>query len=737
MIMNRKFLKYFVFVVIAVLIGACSGSNSEQLKEIEASFQVRKDVVYEEAQTDLKQDHVFEFKISKTAQKVLKERRYPSRKYFSVYTDKELNNEIKFKYDNEDGNISIAPNSKSTIRFEKASEKSAIAHEDGEWGIFDHYFLVQNIDLDTGESLKKPLVTIFTVQQDLATPKVKTEFTEDGIMNLTWDKVSGASEYALIKIDFLGNAKTSAKVIAVQKENTWSSKDIELEFDYIEEELFENFYLSEDMQFLTDTEYWWEDREITDFQGSKLAVVALNDKKTSAMSYETEYEPASLTCQIAETAMEEQKFSHNVKTAQEVPTTIPVTACDGASVNRKVTYEFDNIAKQDDGIHIPYRIDNSTMRNEFVVVNSTLDEVKTEVKKKESIKEKETPVIYANKKMIPAHVRESSTLPKLNDEVFSNSKFETFVAKNMIDGVHKIDVSAFKDARDVEYVYDLLGEIINQNPLILEVLEIEYDTRDKVIYVEYLFDHATRSEKQQAIRSQVPAIVAEIITPEMSDIEKVFAINQYICDKTTYDHDAADAIIESGGYKMDPLKYDANIATGVFTNGLAVCEGYASAFNLLANEAGLDSIVITGNLNADKDIRHAWNRVRIDNQWYVVDTTTNDAEDVENSILILSDEKASLYLTQDDIFLLSDDIENYTASGDDAEYYRQKGLYVSAEEAVDAYVSRLSNSNSVILRLPETLSEGEIEGVADQVFNRMNRSMEYIYLNGVLRIKLE
>lgn len=734
--MRKRFIKYFIFIAIAVIVGACSGNDSDQLNEIEASFQTRKDVIYEKAQTDLKQDHIFEFQISKKAQKVLKERGYPSHKYFSIYTDKQLNNELDFEYDNEDGTILVAPISTPTLNISSDAEE-VIVNKANEWGIFDHYFLVQHVDLDTGDNLEKPIVTVFTVQQDLATPEVKMSFTKDGIMNLSWDEVSGAKEYALIKVDFLGD-ETSAQVIAFQKETTWSSKDANFDTELVEEELLRSYYLSEDEQLSNEVDYWWEDRTITDFQGSKFAVVALHDKKSSAMSYmlDNKYEPASLTCQIAQTAIDENNFSHSVDTIQDVETTIPLTACDGASVNRKVTYDSNNITSKDDGIHIPYHIDNSTMRNEFIVANSTLEEVTAEIEKRQGSKDEETPFIYANKKMIPAHARTSSMLPKIDDDVFSSSEFETYVAKNMIDGAHKIDVSGFKDAKDVMYVYDLLGEVINQNPLILKVLEIEYDSQDKIIYVEYLFDHATRVEKQEAIRSQVPAVVAEIITPEMSDIEKVFAINQYICDQTTYDHVAADAIIASGGKAMDATKYDSNTATGVFTNGLAVCEGYASAFNLLANEAGLDSIVITGNLNSDMEVRHAWNRVRINDQWYVVDTTTNDADDVGNSILNLSDEKASLFLTQDDIFLLDDDIPNYTAVGDDAEYYRQMDLYISAEGAADAYVSRFGNSNSVVLRIPETLNESEIDSVADQVFNRLNRSIEYIYLNGVLRINL-
>ena len=47
-----------------------------------------------------------------------------------------------------------------------------------------------------------------------------------------------------------------------------------------------------------------------------------------------------------------------------------------------------------------------------------------------------------------------------------------------------------------------------------------------------------------------------------------------------------------------------------------VCAGYSKAFELLCNAVGINTIVVTS-------CNHAWNAVKIDNRWYLIDVTNN------------------------------------------------------------------------------------------------------------------
>ncbi len=57
------------------------------------------------------------------------------------------------------------------------------------------------------------------------------------------------------------------------------------------------------------------------------------------------------------------------------------------------------------------------------------------------------------------------------------------------------------------------------------------------------------------------------------------------------------------------IAYDvAHTAYGALVDGSAVCDGYATAFKMLLNKAGIDSEVVSGLGNGGG---HAWNVVRI------------------------------------------------------------------------------------------------------------------------------
>ncbi|MGC4019538.1 MAG: transglutaminase domain-containing protein [Muricomes sp.] len=68
---------------------------------------------------------------------------------------------------------------------------------------------------------------------------------------------------------------------------------------------------------------------------------------------------------------------------------------------------------------------------------------------------------------------------------------------------------------------------------------------------------------------------------------------------------------------------------GVLQKNKGVSEGYAKAFAALGMAAGLDCVYVTGE-NASGD-SCAWNYVKIDGQWKVVDAAKNDAGDSKNT----------------------------------------------------------------------------------------------------------
>lgn len=64
--------------------------------------------------------------------------------------------------------------------------------------------------------------------------------------------------------------------------------------------------------------------------------------------------------------------------------------------------------------------------------------------------------------------------------------------------------------------------------------------------------------------------------------------------------------------------YDQTVY-GVLVKGKALCAGYAQAFLMLCNKAGIKAIIVTSDT-------HAWNKVKLSEKWYNVDCTWDDRD---------------------------------------------------------------------------------------------------------------
>lgn len=123
-----------------------------------------------------------------------------------------------------------------------------------------------------------------------------------------------------------------------------------------------------------------------------------------------------------------------------------------------------------------------------------------------------------------------------------------------------------------------------------------------------------------AVESSIPALAAYLVSRASTDDEKAWAIFRWIADRVSYDIDSYLA-----GHARDP-----NVtAEQVLARRTSVCDGYALLFRELARHAGLDAIKVSGYAKAYgvpansviAEENHAWNLVRIDGRWRVVDPT--------------------------------------------------------------------------------------------------------------------
>lgn len=136
-----------------------------------------------------------------------------------------------------------------------------------------------------------------------------------------------------------------------------------------------------------------------------------------------------------------------------------------------------------------------------------------------------------------------------------------------------------------------------------------YFTAEKVRDAQIVYREDDFADKINEFELAENIAVAEIVK-ESGEYERALKIHDYIVENCVY-------VIG------DDMKYSST-AYGCLVEGMANCEGYAKAFNLLASDVGLKSVLVTG--TTDKGENHAWNQVNIDGEWYNMDVTWDDSD---------------------------------------------------------------------------------------------------------------
>ncbi len=125
-------------------------------------------------------------------------------------------------------------------------------------------------------------------------------------------------------------------------------------------------------------------------------------------------------------------------------------------------------------------------------------------------------------------------------------------------------------------------------------------------YVEmaYYYDKSTHQKMTEATERAAQDIFAKI-TPDMSEYDVVKLFHDEIVKKCVYDESAQ----------------NRSFAYGALVDGRATCSGYSKAFSYLCNKAGIENTCAFGNAGGEG---HMWNMVRLDGEWYELDTTWDD-----------------------------------------------------------------------------------------------------------------
>jgi len=126
---------------------------------------------------------------------------------------------------------------------------------------------------------------------------------------------------------------------------------------------------------------------------------------------------------------------------------------------------------------------------------------------------------------------------------------------------------------------------------------------------------ASLAPDEKQVYDKIKEIIAGYVKPGMSDYEKELSLHDYLVCHTAFDSSPA-----------NEAAWDSHTPYGALIKGAAVCNGYSDSFKLLMNAAGLECDIVYGEAVIDGvSQKHAWNRVKIGDGYYLADVAWDDA----------------------------------------------------------------------------------------------------------------
>ena len=271
------------------------------------------------------------------------------------------------------------------------------------------------------------------------------------------------------------------------------------------------------------------------------------------------------------------------------------------------------------------------------------------------------------------------------------------------------------DADTLKFIYRCIG-LDNPDFFYVEsTYSYELDEEGITLYPKY---NMTQNEQLQAVKEIeiYKEKVFSLFTDDMDAYEKEKVIYDYIASNTKY---------------LMSSEYNQTIYSVV--KGESVCLGYSKMFQFLCQQIDIPCTIITGTNR--EGVRHAWNCVYIEGNWYMVDCT--------NSVGQLTDtrETVSYYffnITKEQL-LRSYSIDNIVESPDcisvGQEYFYKNGFYYDTADIKkykEQLIEKMNNGEDTLtIRCSNEEILGSLYGVLieqKEIFNILNSDYQISYV---------
>ena len=318
-------------------------------------------------------------------------------------------------------------------------------------------------------------------------------------------------------------------------------------------------------------------------------------------------------------------------------------------------------------------------------------------------------------------VADEEKITGTNYPIVANTAGQEYLALAFINHEETISLKAFPEYGDASELIDDIFFVWFQNPYIMTLntskMKYTYEPGIGVILsVSYGVDKTTTQRYQKEVYDKTKQVVSQIITPGMSESKKVEAIYNYLEKNAAYDMEAYNYMVSGATdiYERYPNSWNTY---GILCEGKGVCQSYAYAFCVLAKEAGLNPIMVTGAMNNGG---HAWNAVELNGRWYMVDPTNNGKSGMPYWICDSSSD--FIYengFTLDDYFVDGTQYTSYLNNDEKRDWYFENSLFAKTpEEVAEIWIREKNKSNGVIIKYKMENQNDFNERFVEKVLNR-------------------
>ena len=143
-----------------------------------------------------------------------------------------------------------------------------------------------------------------------------------------------------------------------------------------------------------------------------------------------------------------------------------------------------------------------------------------------------------------------------------------------------------------------------------------YDA-DAVLLAYETGDMSALSDMNRSILDAAKNVIEKEISDNMSDYEKELAVHDWMTGWSSFDMNMFShaPAVRAEADNRNPY--------GFFINKSAMCHGYSSTFQLFMDMLDIECITVFGTPGGN-GVEHSWNMVRLDGDWYCVDTAWDD-----------------------------------------------------------------------------------------------------------------